>query len=126
VYLARLFCALRPGRLVLMKDRRVATRKYRLLLVIALSSLAVVLVIFASQLDLTEEPEWLANLSPAEHFFVHVLFFLCGTAFGASIALMAVLAFPNLVEYKRRRRAMSTSKPQPPSGERFEVPKRNR
>jgi hypothetical protein len=107
-----------------MMERRVVNSKYRWLVVIALSSLAVVLTIFASQLDLTEEPAWLANLSPAEHFFVHVLFFLCGSVFGASIALMAVLAFPNLINYKRRRTAMSTSKPQSPSVERIELPKR--
>jgi hypothetical protein len=85
-----------------MKDRRVVNSKYRWLVVIALSSLAVVLTLFASQLDLTEEPKWLANLSPAEHFLVHVLFFLCGSVFGASIALMAVLAFPNLIKLLKR------------------------
>jgi hypothetical protein len=107
-----------------MNDTRVVNSKYRWLVVIALSSLAVVLTIFASQLDLTEEPEWLANLSPAEHFFVHVLFFLCGSVFGGSIALMAVLAFPNLIKYKRRRSAMSTSKSRSASVEQIELPKR--
>ena len=49
------------------------------------------------------------QLTPAEHFFVHVLFFLCGFVFGACIALMAIKAFPNLVKYKRRPKAMSIS-----------------
>jgi hypothetical protein len=93
----------------LIKDKGVVNGRYRWLVVIALSSLAVVLAIFASQLDLTKEPEWLANLSPAQHFFVHVLFFLCGSVFGACVALMAVKAFPNLIKYKRRPKAMSTS-----------------
>jgi membrane protein YqaA with SNARE-associated domain len=93
----------------LIKDIRVANGRYRWLVVIALSSLAVVLAIFASQLDLTEEPAWLANLTPAEHFLVHVLFFICGSVFGACVALVAINAFPNLVKYKRRPKAMSTS-----------------
>jgi hypothetical protein len=90
----------------LIKDKRVANGRYRWLVIIALSSLAVVLAIFPSQLDLSKEPEWLANLAPAEHFFVHVLFFLCGSVFGACVALMAIKAFP---KYKRRPKAMSTS-----------------
>jgi membrane protein YqaA with SNARE-associated domain len=93
----------------LIKDKRVANGRYRWLVVIALSSLAVVLAIFASQLDLTEEPAWLANLTPAEHFLVHVLFFLCGSVFGACVALVAIKAFPKLVKYRRRPKAMSTS-----------------
>jgi hypothetical protein len=93
----------------LIKDKRVANGRYRSLVVITLSSLAVVLAIFASQLDLTEEPAWLANLTPAEHFLVHVLFFLCGSVFGACVALVAIKAFPNLVKYRRRPKAMSTS-----------------
>jgi membrane protein YqaA with SNARE-associated domain len=93
----------------LVRDKRAANGRYRWLVVIALFSLAVVLAIFASQLDLTEEPAWLANLTPAEHFLVHVLFFLCGSVFGACVALMAVKAFPNLINYKRRGRAMSSS-----------------
>ena len=93
----------------MIKDKKVANGRYRWLVIVALSSLAVVLAIFASQLDLTKEPEWLANLTPAEHFFVHVLFFLCGSVFGACVALMATKAFPNLVKYKRRPKAMSTS-----------------
>ena len=93
----------------MIKDKRAVNNRYRWPVVIALSSLAVVLAIFASQLDLTEEPAWLANLTPAEHFFVHVIFFLCGSVFGACVALMTARAFPNLVKYKRRPKAMSTS-----------------
>ena len=93
----------------MIKDKRVANGRYRWLVIVALASLAVVSAIFASQLDLTKEPEWLANLTPAEHFFVHVLFFLCGSVFGACIALMAIRSFPNLVKYKRRPKAMSIS-----------------
>jgi hypothetical protein len=101
--------AISGGRLLLINDKRVANGRYRWLVVVALSSLAVVLVIFASQLDLTEEPAWLANLTPAEHFLVHVLFFLCGSVFGACVALVAIKAFPNLVKYRRRPKVMSTS-----------------
>jgi hypothetical protein len=93
----------------LIQDKRVSTNRYRWLVVVALSSLAVVLAIFASQLNLTEEPAWLVSLSPAEHFFVHVLFFLCGSVFGACVALMAVKAFPNLFKDKRRPKPMTTS-----------------
>jgi Na+/H+ antiporter NhaD/arsenite permease-like protein len=93
----------------LIQDKRVSTNRYRWPVVVALFSLAVVLAIFASQLNLTEEPARLANLSPAEHFFVHVLFFLSGSVFGACVALMAVKAFPNLFTYKRRPKPMSTS-----------------
>jgi hypothetical protein len=93
----------------LIRDKKAANGRYRWLVVIAMSSLAVVLAIFASQLDLTEEPAWLANLTPAQHFSVHVLFFLCGSVFGACVVLVAVKAFPNLVKYKRRPKAMSPS-----------------
>jgi hypothetical protein len=84
-----------------MSDRRPVSSKFSYwLVVIALLSLAVVLTILAGQLDLTEEPEWLANLTPVEHFLVHVLFFLCGTFFGASLAFIAVSVFKSL---KKRR-----------------------
>jgi hypothetical protein len=83
-----------------MSDRRPRSKYRYWLVVIALLSLAVVLTILAGQLDLTEEPEWLANLTPVEHFLVHVLFFICGTLFGASLAFIAVSAFKSL---KRRK-----------------------
>ena len=79
-----------------MSDSRRKISKYRWLVVTALLSLAVVLTIFAGQLDLTKEPEWLANLTPVEHFLVHLLFFLCGTIFGASLAFIAVSVFKSL------------------------------
>jgi hypothetical protein len=93
----------------LINDKRAVNNRFRWLLVVALVSLAAVLAIFASQLDLTKEPDWLANLTPAEHFFVHVVFFLCGSVFGACVALMAIKASPHLVKNKRRERAMSSS-----------------
>ena len=90
----------------MIKDKRGVKNGYRWLLVIALSALGLVLAIFASQLDLTKEPAWLANLTPAEHFSVHVLFFVCGSVFGACVALMVVKAFP---KDKRPEKAMSSS-----------------
>ena len=90
----------------MIKDKGVVNNRYRWLLVIALSALGLVLAIFASQLDLTKEPAWLANLTPAEHFSVHVLFFACGSVFGACVALIAIRAFP---KNKRRATAMSSS-----------------
>jgi ABC-type Fe3+-siderophore transport system permease subunit len=86
-----------------MSDRRPVSTRYRWLVVSALLSLGVVLTIFAAQLDLTEEPEWLANLTPLQHFLVHVLFFVCGTFFGASLAFIAVSVFKRL---KKRKNAI--------------------
>jgi hypothetical protein len=83
-----------------MNDKRPVPSKNRWLVVIALLSFAVVLAIFAGQLDLTKEPEWLANLTPVEHFLVHLLFFLCGTLFGGSLAFIAVSVFKSLKKRK--------------------------